>query len=269
LLGPVAVAVDGPGDQLLARPALALDEDGALAHRHAGDRLVDLRHGAGMADQHDRRVRVGVRRLPAVAVALELLDGPLEGQLDLVELEGLGDVLERAALHGVHGGVHGAEAGHHDVERLLATPVEGLFTAVGLGHLVPPLAEDFLQHEAVLAVIFDEEDPDVLHRFPGTSWSLRCGPNPQPSTRRRGLRPQRLGAGSAFRSPAVSRAQPSGPALHYLKIRAGMRAELPLHPGTPYFVPMTWLICFLSSKNLSLKPCLPLSNVGLLRSRFS
>src|SRR5581483_11938044 len=241
----------------------ALDQDRALADGDASDRLVDLRHRARVA--HERDGGRGVRRGRAgrVRLGLQLLDGALQGELDLVELEGLGDVLEGAGLHGVDRGVHRAEPGHHDdlrpgvapaeiakdvqparlghadvgqhdVERLLAATLQGLLAAVGFGDLVPPLAEDFLQHEAVFAVILDEEDPDVLHRIPG--------------------------------APGASVDLPPAPRPDYRKMPGGFR---PTSASAGGYLPITWLICFFSSRNLSLMPYLLSSNFGSDRSRLS
>ena len=172
-----------------------------------------------MADQRDAAAvgsAVGLRR-PLRTVALELLDGALEGELDLVELERL-EMYSKAPAFMASTAVStepkpvimmtwvrgwAARNSRRTSSPLvcamrmsvstmsnasLAAPVEGLLTAVGLGHLVSPLAEDFLQHEAVFAVILDEEDPDVLHRFPGIRGGLSTvGPSPRRAPERLSL----------------------------------------------------------------------------------
>ena len=50
-LDPAAVLVDGAGDQFLAGPALAADQDGHVLRRDPADRLVDVEHLRAAADQ--------------------------------------------------------------------------------------------------------------------------------------------------------------------------------------------------------------------------
>ena len=50
-LVPVAEAVDGVGDEFLAGAAFALDEDGGAGGGDLLDRVEDLVHGGGIADE--------------------------------------------------------------------------------------------------------------------------------------------------------------------------------------------------------------------------
>ena len=101
----VALLVQGAGDQLLARAALA-------GHQHSGglgrdllDEIVDLAHRPGAADQ-----RVATGGVLVNLAAAHLLDG--QGLADdlaqLVLIEGLGDVVLGAELDRLHRRVHGA-----------------------------------------------------------------------------------------------------------------------------------------------------------------
>ena len=60
IVGPVAVLVDGPGHQFLARPGFPADQDRGAGGRNPPDGLVDLLHGRAAAD--DGLARGLVRR---------------------------------------------------------------------------------------------------------------------------------------------------------------------------------------------------------------
>ena len=55
LSAPLAVLVDGPGDQLLAGAALAEDQHGDVLRGDPADRLAHLLHGRAAADDRGRR----------------------------------------------------------------------------------------------------------------------------------------------------------------------------------------------------------------------
>jgi hypothetical protein len=105
--------VDHPRDQLLAGPALALDEDGGARggdlaelldhHLHAGaapDDVLDL-PGQGGVEGEDRG---------ATGLALQV-EGAAGDELDLLAAEGLLQEVEGAELHGLDGGGHVAVPG--------------------------------------------------------------------------------------------------------------------------------------------------------------
>ena len=115
--------VDGPRHQLLARPALARDEHGGRRPRDLGHELVDADHGAVPPDHGPRSAPLvaGQGQLGAqtehLALQRPLLEGPVHEQRDVVDVEGLGEVVVRAALERLHGRadlVHRGDQRHHD-----------------------------------------------------------------------------------------------------------------------------------------------------------
>ena len=110
LVGAVGVLVDRAGDQFLAGAALAEDQHGHVLGGDAADGLVDLLHGRRAADD-----RVGARRgdlgsvgspkTAGVACIRRSSNGLANDLLELVQIDRLEQVLERAALHRLDGGV--------------------------------------------------------------------------------------------------------------------------------------------------------------------
>ena len=112
--GAAAVVVQGPRHHFLARPGLAAEEHADVARGHAPDGLVDLLHGrvpphegAELPDLLEPRLERGdFLREPARR------QRALGEQERLVEVEGLGEVVVGALLHGLDGRLHGAVGGH-------------------------------------------------------------------------------------------------------------------------------------------------------------
>ena len=104
LVAPRALVVDGARHQLLAGAALPGDEHGGVGLGHLGDRLVEPHHLRMAA--HELVEAVGAIELGAQVPQLALepaLPGRLADQIqDLVHVPGLGQVVVRARLHGVH-----------------------------------------------------------------------------------------------------------------------------------------------------------------------
>jgi hypothetical protein len=133
---PRTVGVDGASDQLLARPALALDQDRGERGSGLGDQGQDAPDGLALA--HDLGKGVvglqGGRQVLALAVADGSLQGASQDGAEVLDVErltdeverpfagGLGRRIDRATLAGRHhhlgGGGHGPqrpeglEAGH-------------------------------------------------------------------------------------------------------------------------------------------------------------
>ena len=185
------VKVDGPRDELLPGPRLALDGDGEVPAERLLDELVDPLHGRAVAYDLVHPVLFG-------DLGPELLD--LAGQLhallqppdDDVELDevvlALRDVVGRAALHGLDGDVgrplrrdhddgevgleelepaerlHPPDPGHHDVEEddvraAGVEPVEGVLARVEhLDLVVLGLVEPVGEEAGVVPVVVDDED---------------------------------------------------------------------------------------------------------------
>jgi hypothetical protein len=79
-LRPLAVVVDGVGDELLAGAVLALDQDVGLARRHALDQLEELLHLLAAADDVGELVLVLqlLLQLDVLGLQLGALDRLLE-----------------------------------------------------------------------------------------------------------------------------------------------------------------------------------------------
>ena len=132
--GALAVVVDGLGHQLLPRPALPVDHHGAAAAGHLLDQAEHLLHGPALSDQV-LEVVPGVELLAERADLVPqatLVQGLLDGEEHLVDLEGLVDVVVGAFLHRLDGLIDGAEGGHdddHDIRVQLLDGPQGLHAA--------------------------------------------------------------------------------------------------------------------------------------------
>ncbi len=82
--------MDGLGDQLLARPGLALDEHGRVGGRDATDQLVDLLHGRGAADDQVVALLELAAQTLQVARQPPELHGARDERRHLLQVEGLG-----------------------------------------------------------------------------------------------------------------------------------------------------------------------------------
>ena len=110
------LAVHRARHQLLPGPALPGDEHGGMRLRHLGDLLVEADHGGMPADQ--RVEAVGAIQL-GPEVAHLTLEHPLlrrlpHEEVELINVEGLDDVVVRAGLDGVHRGAHVRNRRHQD-----------------------------------------------------------------------------------------------------------------------------------------------------------
>ena len=143
LVRPPALLMEEAGDQLLARPALAGDEDPAVGRRGFLDLAPQLLDRGAFADQ----VEAGLDPLAELDVLLlELLlaERVLDGQDDLLQRERLFEEIERAELGGRDGRLDGPVAGDdHDLRALVRGPDP--LQDVEAVHLGEP---DVEQHEA-------------------------------------------------------------------------------------------------------------------------
>ncbi len=137
-VGARARVVDGPGDQLLARARLALDEHGGVQPGHARDQLVDLRHLVRLAHQRvDALPRLQLlAELPVLAGEPPRLQRPPHHELDLLHPERLGQVVGGAGVHRLDGGGHRREGGQDDHGQVGLRLVQALedAEAVEAGH---------------------------------------------------------------------------------------------------------------------------------------
>ena len=115
--GALAVLVDGPRHQFLARAGLAPDKDGDGGGGDASDFLVNGLHGAAVADDG------GLGR-PGVAHLERLGHEPAAGHglgdqiEEFAHVKGFEQVIVGAEFRGLDGGFGGAESGHHDDREL-------------------------------------------------------------------------------------------------------------------------------------------------------
>ena len=113
------IAVDDAGDQLLAGAALPLDQHGGARGRDAAHVLEQLLHRRRGADDvvHLERAAalhrevIGPLRQPAH------LQGPIERDVEGLDVDRLVDVVERARLHGEDGARHVVVGGDHQYRR--------------------------------------------------------------------------------------------------------------------------------------------------------
>ena len=108
-------------DQLLARPALAGDEDGRPARRRLDDQIEDLLHLRALADDPGEAVIAGLEILlerDVLGYEAPPLDGVAQHDEHFVVLERLGNVVERAALHRRNRVLHRGVRGDHDHRQL-------------------------------------------------------------------------------------------------------------------------------------------------------
>ena len=117
-----AAVVDGARDQLLARAGLAGDEDGALGLGHQLGAPDDLLHGPAAPDD-----AVVVELFVALAAQVAvfgaqplMLERAPDDDQQLVDLERLLQVVERAELHGLDRALDGRVRRHHEDLRPLA-----------------------------------------------------------------------------------------------------------------------------------------------------
>src|SRR6185436_6775188 len=129
LAGPVRLAVDEAGDDLLAHAGLPEDQDGGIG---VGDLAADLLDAEDPRAGGDEAVLLAVEAAPQdgdLLTELLFLDGVLERELQLLVLEALREVIGSPAPDGVH---HRADLGgggqHDDRDARMAGPdaVEGL-----------------------------------------------------------------------------------------------------------------------------------------------
>ncbi len=114
---PIAVEMDGVGDELLARPAFPQDEHCGVTLGDPLDGPVELLHGRALA--HDLVVSLALLDLRAQE-SVFLLEGvellcPLENDQDFIQLGRLGEIIEGPSLDRLNGRFDGSVAGeHHD-----------------------------------------------------------------------------------------------------------------------------------------------------------
>ena len=162
--GAQRVVVDGAGDQLLAGAGLAADQAGRVA---LGDLLHHRQHRLQRAAGADDAVEVvdvllGVAQVLDLVLEAAVLEGLLDLELHLLDLERLLHVVEGADLHRLDRGVDRAERGHQDhrarrVQRLRRAqhvePVAPSHLEVAQHDVVLPLVQFLDRHVAVRRLV--------------------------------------------------------------------------------------------------------------------
>ena len=120
LVLPRGIEMQRAGDEFLAGAALALDQDGAVGIGDLGDEVVDLLHLRARADDVLEAVFL-LDDLPQVAVLADealVIERALDGELQLIHLERLGDVVVGAELHRLERRLHRLVRRDQDDRRL-------------------------------------------------------------------------------------------------------------------------------------------------------
>ena len=123
---PLAVLVNGAGDELFARAVLAVNQHARVGRRDRFDQMEELAHlVAARDDVRKARVIAKLFLQPLVfGRKLKLLGGLVEHHEKHIGVHRLLDKAERARLHRLDGLGHAAVAGHHDDLRLGARLLE-------------------------------------------------------------------------------------------------------------------------------------------------
>ena len=106
-----ARGMDGSRHDLLARSALALDQDGGLARGEPRDRVANLRDRARVPDE---AVRLGGARDAGAPPPRRPGERPGHHVVERLHGEGLHEKVGRAELHRLDRQAHGPVRGHHD-----------------------------------------------------------------------------------------------------------------------------------------------------------
>ena len=112
--------MDRPGDHRLAGAALAGDQHGGAGVGHAVDHVVDLQHAVVVADDvlhAEAEIELGLERL-VLFDHLALVQGPLDGHLQLFVDQRLGEEVEGPQADRLDGRLDRAVAGDHDHGRV-------------------------------------------------------------------------------------------------------------------------------------------------------
>jgi hypothetical protein len=198
--------VQGPGDQLLARPALALQQHRGVAGGDRIDPIHQPQHLDGSA--HDCFVAAVFGQLCAGIFELAqqgtMLRDALDPQDDLVDLERFGQVVVRPLLDRRNCILDGGERGHQDhrgVRRLLPRPakqaqavqpgqpditdhdvedlggdlVESFDPILGGRHPVPCVAQGVRRHQREIGLVIDQQHIQSPRSRRGRRLAQRAG----------------------------------------------------------------------------------------------
>ena len=252
--------VDRARDELLARPALPLDEDRRPRGTRQADEVEDLPHRLGLSDDPAQSVlaRELLLQAPVLLRQAPRLRPLADRHQDFLVLEGLGDVVERPLAHGLDRALDRRVRGHdhddrvrvpaadlaqdleagtvgkHEVEE---DDVEGIgleelerLRRVRRGRDVPGLPlEEALEHVADDLLVVHDEDPErSAHErsLPPAAGGPRPG---LPLPRGRSTRSPRRGGG---RSPGRSRGRVPCLPIFFV-VKKGWKTFSPRSGATP------------------------------------
>ena len=155
---PGGIEMQRAGHEFLAGSAFALNENRAIRIGHLGDEVVDFLHLRARADDVFKPV-LFLDDLPQVPVfpneAL-VIERALDGDLELVHLERLGDVIVGAELHRLKGRFH----------RLIGRNQDDR----SLGQHLAAFAENVEAADLVHPEVGDDQLGRVVARFSSAFW---------------------------------------------------------------------------------------------------
>ncbi len=169
LVCTVAMLVNGAGDHFFAGAAFAGQQDGGVAFTH---RIHRLQHSAKRRAFPDQAIELGMfielgTQPCVVAHDVAKLQSLGHGDVQLVDIEGLGNVVVGAVTHGLHGIFHGAVGRHHDHRQLRVAHLDlgQQLRAVHAGHA--PVADHqvdvlLLQHLERMQAIAGDKHLDMV-----------------------------------------------------------------------------------------------------------
>ena len=179
----LALVMDGPRHQLLARPGLAVDQHRRLRRGHSVDHLQHPPDGGAVS--HDALHWNG--KTLAGPDGLAVFQRFEQGGLELIKVEGLDEIIHGPGLHGLHSGLHGGirrhehdrhggivladflqsrdavHVGHsdihqHHVKRPFAYPRHSLFAIPRRRNGQPPAPKERLKHPAMPRIVIHHKN---------------------------------------------------------------------------------------------------------------
>ena len=206
---PRAVVMNRAGDDFLAGPGLAGDQDRAVRAGHRLEHVKERLHRPALSEDAAESIALLELRAQVRVLRLQppLLERLVKHVHQLVELKWLRNEVRRAPLDRIHGVFHGAiagdddaddagiafdrgldhvravdaghpEVGDDDVEGELFEELEGALAAFGLRHLEAALAEPFRHERPQRRLVVYEEEVRVRCRR--HLWVLPETRSPQP-----------------------------------------------------------------------------------------
>ena len=137
--------VDRPGEELLARAALALEQHGGVRGRDALGLGPHRPDGGRFSDDRRHRARLRVGEEQRLAGLRPPLDGPGDQQTQEVRVHGLGDEVLGAALHRFDGRLDGAEGGHDEHRQRGVVGPRGVEDREAVGARQAPVGQDQIE----------------------------------------------------------------------------------------------------------------------------